>query len=263
LRAAPKYDVGAVVDSGKDLDGGADTQKSFRTWVKSNGGKARSVKTEWIEFTDGVTDDVIDPIEGCDADDTDPVFTAVSGGWTFDTGGFKHANDHSVVLRVDWGEVSFLFTGDLEDEQGKGGIPEMLYYYGDDLAVLDVDVWKVGHHGSGNGISEALMRAMTPRVGLIGIGNAQTSSKARGYGHPRQTAFELLTDGTLGVTCRRPHSIVEVFSEAHGEPIAKELDHALFGTGWDGDIVLLAHPDGRMAVHVAGATEDQLLECDD
>ncbi|MCC8361903.1 MBL fold metallo-hydrolase [Lysobacter sp. A6] len=260
LRADPKFDVGAVVDSGKDLDGGADRQRLFRAWVKRHGGTARSVKTESIEFTDGVTDDTIDPIEGCDANDEDPTFRVVSGGWSFDTGGFKKANDHSVVLRVDWGESSFLFTGDLEDEHGKGGIPEMLYYYGEDLAIFDVDVWKVGHHASPNGISEDLLRAMTPRIALIGVGDDE-SSKAKGYGHPRDLALALLTDDTLGVTCRRQHAVVHEYSEAHGEPHPRELDHAIFGTGWDGNIVLLAHPDGRMAVHVDGAAEDQLEDC--
>lgn len=261
LQGPAPYGVGAVIDSGKDLDGGAARQAAFRTWVRQNGGKARSVLTKTIEYTDGLTDETIDPISGCSDGDVDPVIRVVSGGWDYDTGPFKKANDHSLVVRVDWGKVSFLFTGDLEDVQGKGGIPEMLHYYMQDRSILDADVWKVRHHGSHNGISEELMRAMTPRIALIGMGNADTSAKARGYGHPRDVAFHMLTDREIGLSCRRAHQVVEVFEDRHGARHPEHLDHALFGTGWDGDVVILAHPDGRLAAYVTGSPDDQLEQC--
>lgn len=63
-----------------------------------------------------LTDEVIDPIR---CDDIDPTITVQWGqvpekppGWSRED--FKSEHNHSLVVRVDFGESSFLVTGDLE-----------------------------------------------------------------------------------------------------------------------------------------------------
>jgi competence protein ComEC len=75
-----------------------------------------------------------------------------------------------MVLRVNCGSVSVLLTADAEAESER----EMLA-----VGVLgDVDVLKVGHHGSRTSTSPEFLAAVRPEVGVIsaGLGNS--------YGHP-------------------------------------------------------------------------------
>ena len=53
---------------------------------------------------------------------------------------YEDINDTSIVLRIEYGDLAFLFTGDME---GKAELD--LVYSG---ANLKADVLKVGHHGS-------------------------------------------------------------------------------------------------------------------
>lgn len=110
-------------------------------------------------------------------------------------------NDQSVVLRMDFGENSFLFTGDAEF----GTENDMI----SDEEKIDVDWLKVGHHGSKSSTSEEFLAHTTPEYAIISAG------KANRYGHPNEKVIELLerkdikilrTDeqGTIVVEC--PHT---------------------------------------------------------
>lgn len=87
-------------------------------------------------------------------------------------------NENSVVLRVSYGEVSFLLMGDagLETE-------EKLMNAGSDL---DSDILKVGHHASRSGSGEAFISAVSPEVSIIELGAGND------YGHPHAEVLERL-----------------------------------------------------------------------
>jgi competence protein ComEC len=72
------------------------------------------------------------------------------------------SNDHSVVLRVGLGQVSFLLTGDIE-----AGVERGLVANGSSLAATAL---KVPHHGSDTSSSEAFLRAVDPQVAVISVG---------------------------------------------------------------------------------------------
>jgi len=90
------------------------------------------------------------------------------------TGSRSDVNSNSVVLRLDYGKISFLFTGDaeqdtedrlLEDDAGPGGS-------------IDVTVLKVAHHGSRYASSDTFLRAVTPKIAVVSYGARNN------YGHP-------------------------------------------------------------------------------
>lgn len=85
-------------------------------------------------------------------------------------------NDTSLVLRVDYPDFSALLTGDatLEVEEH--------------LENVDVDVLKVGHHGSKGSSGEAFLERVSPEVALI------SSGASNRYGHPAQEALERLSN---------------------------------------------------------------------
>lgn len=94
-------------------------------------------------------------------------------------------NDRSLVLRVCYGQVCFLLTGDLED-QGEEGI---LSY----LAPRGAEVLKVGHHGSATSTGEALLRAVRPHWAMISVGEGNR------YGLPHPKTLGRLKDSQTRV----------------------------------------------------------------
>ncbi len=97
-------------------------------------------------------------------------------------------NANSVVLRLTYGSVSFLLTGDLSRE----GEEALLAGRGDVRAT----VLKVGHHGSDGSSSEAFISAVHPAIAVISAGANNT------YGHPSPTTLLHLTGVPLYRTDR-------------------------------------------------------------
>lgn len=83
-------------------------------------------------------------------------------------------NDGSVVFLLEYGETSMLLTGD-------AGVEEEAKWN-----VGDVDILKVGHHGSDTSTSQALLDRITPEVAIISVG------KDNDYGHPSSFVLDRL-----------------------------------------------------------------------
>ena len=172
LRAVvEQFSVLRYIDNGQ-LTG---TGTANPNWVRANaqtGG--RNVVIRQIANTDvtslpdknGLTDDTIDPVN-CAV--TDPKIAVLSGrrddnpGWTHED--FDNKNNHSIVIRIDFGKASFIFTGDMEQP----AIETLLEWY-KDTPTLNADVHEVGHHGSHNGTTSNLVEAITPKIAVISIG---------------------------------------------------------------------------------------------
>lgn len=95
------------------------------------------------------------------------------------------ANNKSVVARLEYGENSFLFTGDIESPAEK----EILT----DGENIDVDFLKIAHHGSKYSSSEAFLDATSPENAIISVG-AKNS-----YGHPTQVVLEALRKRNINI----------------------------------------------------------------
>ena len=72
-------------------------------------------------------------------------------------------NNDSIVLLMKYQGVRSLFMGDLEKE----GEEELIKKYKD----LDIDILKIGHHGSKTSSTEEFIQATTPQIALISVGN--------------------------------------------------------------------------------------------
>ncbi len=87
-------------------------------------------------------------------------------------------NNMSVVVKLTYGEKTFLFTGDAEKEEER----EIIATGAD----LDCDVLKVGHHGSGTSSCKDFLDAVTPEICVIQVGADND------YGHPHENIVERL-----------------------------------------------------------------------
>lgn len=96
-------------------------------------------------------------------------------------------NNSSIVLKVTFGDTSFLFTGDAEREE-----EQELLKSGYDL---ESTVLKVGHHGSDTSTSYLFLRTVNPQYAVISVGADNT------YGHPTEAVLSRLRDADVK-TCR-------------------------------------------------------------
>lgn len=113
-------------------------------------------------------------------------------------------NNLSLVLRVTYGEMKFLFTGDAEwDEEHD------LVDAGVDLRA---DVLKVPHHGSNSSSSYVFLRAVNPRHAIISVG------KDNSYGHPDEEVLGRLRN--LGAQVYRTDEMGTIRCRTDGKRIA-------------------------------------------
>ncbi|MBQ7514942.1 MAG: DNA internalization-related competence protein ComEC/Rec2 [Schwartzia sp.] len=91
----------------------------------------------------------------------------------------RHGNELSNVIRVRYGDISFLFTGDLVRDQ-----ETVLLTQADPAST----VLKVAHHGSATSSSPDFLRAVRPRYAVISVG-ADNS-----FGHPAPETLSALRD---------------------------------------------------------------------
>ena len=198
----------------------------------------------------GFTDVAVDPLK-CKL--VDPTVRVLSGrvgadpGWKDDKNGkrsFANANNHSVVVRVDFGASSMLITGDLEEAALEDLIGK---YDAKPGGLLDVDVYQVGHHGSYNGTSRALLAAMTPEVAVIQMGAEwrHRSWTAWQYGHPREDIVDMLRAGVTQKRAKPRMAKIGVKSRTFADVILRE---AVYGTGWDGPLAIDMNVDGTVVV---------------
>ena len=87
-------------------------------------------------------------------------------------------NDDSIVLYGQFYQKRFLFTGDLEE----AGEKKLLSHY----PQLQVDVLKVGHHGSKGSSSDPFLDQLHPQLALISVG------KKNRYSHPHKELLDRL-----------------------------------------------------------------------
>ena len=97
---------------------------------------------------------------------------------------YTEENDNSYVIRLDYGEISALFTGDAEADSERD---QVKLYGAAEGGPLDVDILKVGHHGSASSTTDTYLRAVTPTYAVISCGMGND------YGHPHKEVTNRLT----------------------------------------------------------------------
>lgn len=105
----------------------------------------------------------------------------------------SNMNNASIVLRLTYDAVSFLFTGDLETNGGEDVILAALST--GDIEDISADVLKVGHHGSFTSTCNAWLAEVDPSIAAICVGAGNP------YGHPHDEVVNRLLD--RGITIYR------------------------------------------------------------
>ncbi len=154
LAVLDAFPVGKVWDSG--YVHGSKLQQRYLQTIKDKGIRFGKPKAGFVEVMGGARVEVLAPVHPLSGTNSD-------------------ANNNGLILRVTYGDVSFLLMGDAEGEERAtvGTFPRST-------------VLKVSHHGSHNGTDPAFLAQVRPQVAVIsyGLGNS--------YGHPHAQTVKAL-----------------------------------------------------------------------
>ena len=154
-----RYDVGTVLERRQEFEGA-----EYAAW------------DDLIEANDTATIDAVPGLELAFADSVTVEVLGPPAPLLFGTD--SDVDNGSVIVRVAYGNRSFIITGDLFRE-GEA----WLVASGQRLAS---DVLKVGHHGSRTSSSQAFLDAVDPGVAVISAGSDNR------FGHPNPEVVERL-----------------------------------------------------------------------
>jgi beta-lactamase superfamily II metal-dependent hydrolase len=122
----------------------------------------------------------------------------------------ERENDNSILVRMEFGEFSMLFTGDAETDEREWLMehhPEM----------LDVNVLKASHHGSINGADgevngESWIEIVDPSAVIL------TAGEGSPHGHPDPEAMDIYEPavGVSKVYCTSRMGTIRVYGRPNG-----------------------------------------------
>ena len=157
-----EFKVDELIDSGRIYQSMA--YKRFKALIAANNIKyhlARAGQT--LRFSSGLSGKILNPSQQKCED----------------------LNSDSVVMRLVYGRVSFLLTGDLGNE----GEEHILQQHFD----LRSDILKVGHHGSATSTSSSFLQAVQPRIAVISVGEHNR------YHHPAKSTIKKLAEARIRI----------------------------------------------------------------
>ncbi|NGT58346.1 MBL fold metallo-hydrolase [Clostridium perfringens] len=160
--------IGGMVDVFKEYEVKAFYSPKITHTTKTYENLVKAVKDEGLKTKELKGGMVIDLGEGAKFE----VFTPQKSE-------YEELNDYSPIMKLSFGDTSYLFTGDAE----KLAEEEALAKY---KTSLDSDVIKFGHHGSSSSSSNAFIEAVSPKYGII------SCAKDNKYGHPHSETLDII-----------------------------------------------------------------------
>lgn len=116
-------------------------------------------------------------------------------------------NNFSVVIRVSYGDIDFVLTGDAEIKAERmmlaSGLP------------IESEFLKIGHHGSETATTMAFLKSVKPGFGVISCGRNNK------YNHPHDVTLEHLTEA--GVAILRTDDLGTIVVRTDGKKVSINL----------------------------------------
>ena len=162
-----RFDVKHIITNGFDKDYDS-AWRSFKQAILDEGAEWKIIDKNWILDIGNSKINFLYPDHSLAVDASVP-----------ESGKAANSNYTSIIFELVFKDKKVLFVGDAGEEEenyivkkyGSTSSPQV-------GADLDVDVLKVGHHGSYRSSSDAFLKLVTPQVAVISVG-ANNS-----YGHP-------------------------------------------------------------------------------
>jgi competence protein ComEC len=110
-------------------------------------------------------------------------------------------NNDSLVLRLKFGNRTFLFPGDAEKAVERAVLSE------NDEATIHADVLKIGHHGSKNSTTPGFLSAVNPQIAVISSGDGNP------YGHPSPEVLDRLDEAGVRTLRTDTNGAIHILSD--------------------------------------------------
>ncbi|MGN2337730.1 ComEC/Rec2 family competence protein [Clostridium cagae] len=115
---------------------------------------------------------------------------------------YDNINNYSPVIKIQYGDTSFLFTGDAEKEVEN----EILL---DSNNNIRSDVIKIGHHGSSTSSSKSFIEKVNPSIAIISVG---ADNK---FNHPNKSTIDCLTKNNIKIYQTNKENTIILSSDGH------------------------------------------------
>ncbi|AIY79304.1 MBL fold metallo-hydrolase [Clostridium botulinum] len=115
---------------------------------------------------------------------------------------YDNINNYSPVIKIQYGDTSFLFTGDAEKEVEN----EILL---DSNNNIRSDVIKIGHHGSSTSSSKSFIEKVNPSIAIISVG---ADNK---FNHPNKSTIDCLTKNNVKIYQTNKENTIILSSDGH------------------------------------------------
>lgn len=115
----------------------------------------------------------------------------------------ENANLSSIVIQICYGNQKYLFMGDAESENEKARSWE------------DVDVLKVGHHGSNSSSSEKFLKQVLPEIAIISVGENNT------YGLPKDKIIDRINRMGTKIYRTDDDGTIQIISDGNTNEVVK------------------------------------------
>lgn len=135
-----------------------------------------------VQIDDDIDFEILSPVKGKKYDDT---------------------NEYSIVAKIVYKDTSFILMGDATMENEVDII--------NNVPDIDIDVLKLGHHGSSTSSSDYFITKTSPKIAIISCG------KNNKYGHPHQEVMRVLKKH--GVTPYRTDEMGDIVITSDGKEI--------------------------------------------
>ena len=149
----------------------------------------------------------------------------------------RDGNDLSLVVRIVYGDTSFLFTGDAEWDAEHDMVDAGLE--------LSSTLLSIGHHGSNTSSSYVFLREVMPEYAVISVG------KDNSYGHPSEDTLSRLRDVDAQVYRTDLQGTITCVSDGHS--LSFETEKNVTADGLDRSMLIASA--GPMSTFNQGKTE--------
>lgn len=141
-----------------DVSAKTNQYKQIQRELKAKKMKAtRLYQGDEVQIDDDIDFEILSPVKGKKYDDT---------------------NEYSIVAKIVYKDTSFILMGDATMENEVDII--------NNVPDIDIDVLKLGHHGSSTSSSDYFITKTSPKIAIISCG------KNNKYGHPHQEVMRVL-----------------------------------------------------------------------
>ena len=125
-------------------------------------------------------------------------------------------NDDSIVIRAQYGEVSFMLTGDAEDKAEKAMSNSSL--------ALKSTILKAGHHGSITSTTQTFLDKVNPEVVIISV------AEKNKYNHPSQEVIERIKKKSSEIYATKSHGNIIIKTDGKTYNIETNKNGNVSGT---------------------------------